>query len=108
MLLFEFIWIFVTILIYSYVFFFSVHPSKDWVWSQIPEIVRCGVEGVGGDDNDVDDMDAEAFMQAYVNIVAGACISLGIMFIGLYFPFMMNIAQVLFILKVIIQLKAFV
>lgn len=59
-----------------------VHPSKDWVWSQIPEIVRCGVEGLGGDGNDFDDMDAEAFIQAYVNIVAGACISLGLVFAG--------------------------
>lgn len=58
-------------------FYCRVHPSKDWVWSQIPEIVRCGVEGLEGDDNDIDDMDAEAFIQAYVNIVAGACISLG-------------------------------
>ncbi|ESW13748.1 hypothetical protein PHAVU_008G222900 [Phaseolus vulgaris] len=59
-----------------------VHPSKDWVWSQIPEIVRCAIEGIGGDDNDIDDMDAEAFTQAYVNIIAGACISLGLVFAG--------------------------
>ncbi|KAL2665396.1 hypothetical protein AAZX31_02G241900 [Glycine max] len=59
-----------------------VNPSKDWVWSQIPEIVRCAVEGIGGDDNDIDDMDAEAFIQAYVNIITGACISLGLMFAG--------------------------
>nr|KYP73070.1 Anaphase-promoting complex subunit 1 [Cajanus cajan] len=59
-----------------------VHPSKDWVWSQIPEIVRCAVEGIGGDGNDIDDMDAEAFIQAYVNIITGACISLGLVFAG--------------------------
>ncbi|KAK7320591.1 hypothetical protein VNO77_30211 [Canavalia gladiata] len=59
-----------------------VHPSKDWVWSQIPEIIRCAVEGIGSDGNDIDDMDAEAFIQAYVNIVAGACISLGLVFAG--------------------------
>ncbi|XP_027331009.1 anaphase-promoting complex subunit 1 isoform X2 [Abrus precatorius] len=60
-----------------------VHPSKDWVWSQIPEIVKSTVEGIGGEDgNDIDDMDAEAFIQAYVNIVAGACISLGLVFAG--------------------------
>lgn len=58
-------------------FFCRVHPSKDWVFSQIPEVVRCGVEGLGDDGNDIDDMNAEAFIQAYVNIVAGACISLG-------------------------------
>jgi anaphase-promoting complex subunit 1 len=77
MLMLKFIWISTFILIYTYAFFCSVHPSKDWVWSQIPEIVRCGVDGLGGDGNDIDDMDAEAFMQAYVNIVAGACLSLG-------------------------------
>lgn len=49
----------------------------DWVWSQIPEVVRCGVESLESDGNDIDDMDAEAFIKAYVNIVAGACISLG-------------------------------
>ncbi|XP_061351686.1 anaphase-promoting complex subunit 1 [Gastrolobium bilobum] len=59
-----------------------VHPSKDWVWSQIPEIVRFHVERLGGDGYDIDDLDAEAFMQAYVNIVAGACISLGLVFAG--------------------------
>ncbi|XP_015931282.1 anaphase-promoting complex subunit 1 isoform X1 [Arachis duranensis] len=61
-----------------------VHPSKDWVLSQIPQVVKCGVEGLGGDGegDDVDDMDAEAFVQAYVNVVAGACISLGLVFAG--------------------------
>ncbi|KHN20837.1 Anaphase-promoting complex subunit 1 [Glycine soja] len=59
-----------------------VHPSKNWVWSQIPEIVRCSVEGIGVDDNNIEDMDAEAFIQAYVNIIAGACISLGMVFAG--------------------------
>ncbi|KAJ9175912.1 hypothetical protein P3X46_014412 [Hevea brasiliensis] len=59
-----------------------VHPSKDWILSQIPEIVKSGVEGLGDDINDIDDMDAETFVQAYVNIVAGACISLGLKFAG--------------------------
>ncbi|XP_054788723.1 anaphase-promoting complex subunit 1 isoform X4 [Prosopis cineraria] len=60
----------------------SVHPSKDWVESLIPQIVRNGVEVLGDDVNDIDDMDAEAFVQAYVNVVAGACISLGLVFAG--------------------------
>lgn len=76
---------------------FRVHPSKDWVWSQIPEIVRCAVEGIGGDDNDIDDMDAEAFTQAYVNIIAGACISLGKMFFSLRTHFMMNLRECLIV-----------
>lgn len=56
---------------------FRVHPSEDWIQSQIPEIVQNGVESLGDEMGDVDEMDAEVFIQAYVNIVAGACISLG-------------------------------
>ena len=57
--------------------YYRIHPSKDWIQSQIPEIVQNGVKGLRDDSSDIDDMDAEAFVQAYVNIVAGACISLG-------------------------------
>lgn len=77
--------------------FCRVHPSKDWVWSQIPEIVRSAVEGIGGDDNDIDDMDAEAFIQAYVNIIAGACISLGNMFVSLHAHFMISLRECLYV-----------
>lgn len=56
---------------------FRVYPSEDWIQSQIPEIVQNGVQGLGDEMGDVDEMDAEVFIQAYVNIVAGACISLG-------------------------------
>ncbi|XP_075671418.1 anaphase-promoting complex subunit 1 isoform X2 [Castanea sativa] len=59
-----------------------IHPSKDWIQSQIPEIIQHGVKGLRDDSGDIDDMDAEAFVQAYVNIVAGACISLGLRFAG--------------------------
>uniref|UniRef100_A0A5B7B7B0 Putative anaphase-promoting complex subunit 1 isoform X2 n=1 Tax=Davidia involucrata TaxID=16924 RepID=A0A5B7B7B0_DAVIN len=59
-----------------------VHPSKDWIQSQIPEIVHNGVKGLGDEMGDIDEMDAEAFVQAYVNIVTGACISLGLRFAG--------------------------
>nr|POE46089.1 anaphase-promoting complex subunit 1 [Quercus suber] len=59
-----------------------IHPSKDWIQSQIPEIIQNGVKGIRDDSGDIDDMDAEAFVQAYVNIVAGACISLGLRFAG--------------------------
>lgn len=54
-----------------------MHPSKDWVQSQIPEIVQSGIRGLGDEMGDVDEMDAEAFVQAYVNIVVGSCISIG-------------------------------
>ena len=54
-----------------------VYASLDWIQSQIPDIIKNGVERLGDDTDDIDDMDAEVFVQAYVNIVAGACISLG-------------------------------
>lgn len=85
--------LFVNTLIHvCWLFFCRVHPSKDWVQSLIPEIVRNCVEGLEDDANDIDDMDAEAFIQAYVNIVAGACISLGNM---LFAVFVMNLTIVL-------------
>lgn len=59
-----------------------IHPSQDWIQSQIPDIVKNGVKCLGDDTNDIDEMDAESFVQAYVNIVAGACISLGLRFAG--------------------------
>lgn len=59
-----------------------VHPSKDWIKSQIPEVIQNGIRDLGDDEGDVDEMDAESFIQAYVNIVAGACISIGLKFAG--------------------------
>lgn len=59
-----------------------IYPSKDWIKSQIPEIVKNGIEGLRVDAIDMDDMETEAFVQAYVNIVTGACISLGLRFAG--------------------------
>ncbi|CAN0909752.1 Anaphase-promoting complex subunit 1 [Linum grandiflorum] len=59
-----------------------VQPSKDWMLNQIPEIVAAGVKGLVDDTSDIDEMDAETFVQAYVNIVAGTCISLGLRFAG--------------------------
>ncbi|KAJ6350382.1 hypothetical protein OIU78_006531 [Salix suchowensis] len=53
-----------------------VHPSNDWIQSQIPNIVKSGVNDLEDHVNDMDEMDTETFVQAYVNIVAGACISL--------------------------------
>ncbi|KAL5734362.1 hypothetical protein ACOSP7_032223 [Xanthoceras sorbifolium] len=59
-----------------------VHPSEGWIQSQIPEIVKSSVKGLRDDTIDIDEMDAETFVQAYVNIVTGACISLGLRFAG--------------------------
>ncbi|KAJ4980944.1 hypothetical protein NE237_031781 [Protea cynaroides] len=59
-----------------------IEPSKEWIQSQIPEIVKMGVISIGDETADYDDMDVEALVQAYVNIVAGACISLGLRYAG--------------------------
>ncbi|XP_010067541.2 anaphase-promoting complex subunit 1 isoform X5 [Eucalyptus grandis] len=59
-----------------------VHPSKNWIESQVPEIVKIGVEGLREDVENLMETDVEALVQAYINIVAGACISLGLKFAG--------------------------
>uniref|UniRef100_A0A2P2JSX6 Anaphase-promoting complex subunit 1 n=4 Tax=Rhizophora mucronata TaxID=61149 RepID=A0A2P2JSX6_RHIMU len=59
-----------------------VHPSKDWIESQIPGIIKSGVKGLEDDISNYDETEAETFVQAYANIVAGACISLGLRFAG--------------------------
>ena len=72
------------ILVFRYEFkviVFRIHPSKDWIQSKIPEIVKNGVKGLRDDTMDIDEKDAETFVQAYVNIVAGACIYLGMIFL---------------------------
>lgn len=45
--------------------------------SQVPEIVQNGISGLKDDIQDFDEPDVESFIQAYVNIVTGACISVG-------------------------------
>lgn len=69
--------------------YFRVHPSKEWIQSQIPEIVKSGVEGIRDRSGDIDEMDVETFVQAYVNIVAGACISLGMYLLLIYKVFIL-------------------
>ncbi|XP_068662507.1 anaphase-promoting complex subunit 1 isoform X2 [Aristolochia californica] len=59
-----------------------VFPSRGWIESQIPEIVKMGVERIRDETSDGDEMDFEAVCQAYVNIVAGSCISLGLRYAG--------------------------
>ncbi|XAR71918.1 hypothetical protein NMG60_11018372 [Bertholletia excelsa] len=60
----------------------SVHPSKDWIQSQIPEIIQNGIRCLEDEMADADEMDAEAFVQAYVNVVTGSCISIGLRYAG--------------------------
>ncbi|KAL9226701.1 hypothetical protein vseg_002481 [Gypsophila vaccaria] len=58
-----------------------VNATKEWVESQIPELVRNSVQALGDDMIDME-VDEEAIVQAYVNIVTGACISLGLKYAG--------------------------
>ncbi|EFH47427.1 hypothetical protein ARALYDRAFT_487351 [Arabidopsis lyrata subsp. lyrata] len=57
-------------------------PTCDWIQSQVPEVVRNGISHLRDDMDDMYEVDVEALVQAYVNIVAGACISLGLRFAG--------------------------
>ncbi|KAL6620059.1 hypothetical protein ACP70R_035198 [Stipagrostis hirtigluma subsp. patula] len=59
-----------------------IQPTKDWVESQIPETVKFGVSNMSEGDINSDEFDAEALFQAYVNIVTGACIALGLKHAG--------------------------
>ncbi|KAI3988958.1 hypothetical protein MKX01_016529 [Papaver californicum] len=59
-----------------------VQPSGEWIQSQIPEIVKIGVANLGDENEETDEIDVEALVQAYVNILAGSCISLGLRYAG--------------------------
>ncbi|XP_072985105.1 anaphase-promoting complex subunit 1 isoform X1 [Typha latifolia] len=59
-----------------------IQPSRDWIESQIPEIVKVGILKVGDGEIDSDEYDAEAVVQAYVNIITGSCIALGLKYAG--------------------------
>ncbi|KAL0709198.1 hypothetical protein Bca4012_016176 [Brassica carinata] len=59
-----------------------VRPTCDWIQSQVPEVVKNGISHLQDDMDDTYEVDVEALVQAYVNIVTGACISLGLRFAG--------------------------
>lgn len=59
-------------------FFYRIIPDREWVDSQIPEIVKKSFNDIGDDINDCDEMmDIETICQAYINVVTGACMSIG-------------------------------
>ncbi|KMZ66919.1 Anaphase-promoting complex subunit, partial [Zostera marina] len=60
----------------------SVYPSREWIEAQIPEFVKISISRISDNNSDTDDIDVEAVVQAYVNIVTGACISIGLKFAG--------------------------
>ncbi|CAN6805344.1 unnamed protein product [Brassica oleracea] len=59
-----------------------IRPTCDWIQSQVPEVVKNGISHLQDDMDDAYEVDVEALVHAYVNIVAGACISLGLRFAG--------------------------
>ncbi|XP_075104821.1 anaphase-promoting complex subunit 1-like isoform X3 [Nicotiana tabacum] len=59
-----------------------VHASEGWIHSQIPEVIQNGVKDLGDSMSDTDEIHADAFVQAYVHIMVGACISLGLRYAG--------------------------
>ncbi|KAJ4908777.1 Anaphase-promoting complex subunit 1 [Raphanus sativus] len=59
-----------------------IRPTCDWIQSQVPEVVKNGISHLQDDMDDMYEIDVEALVQAYVNIVTGACISLGLRFAG--------------------------
>ncbi|GAA0138654.1 hypothetical protein LIER_00357 [Lithospermum erythrorhizon] len=62
----------------SLIMWSSVYPSEDWIQSQLPEVIKNGMKGL---EDDIEE-DTEAFVRAYINIVTGSCISLGLRFAG--------------------------
>ncbi|XP_020168508.1 anaphase-promoting complex subunit 1 [Aegilops tauschii subsp. strangulata] len=59
-----------------------IQPSIDWIGSQIPETIKVGVFSMSEEAIDCDEFDAEALFQAYINIVTGACIAIGLKYAG--------------------------
>ncbi|KAG0481181.1 hypothetical protein HPP92_012039 [Vanilla planifolia] len=57
-------------------------PSGDWIDSLIPEIVKLGTVRLTNEAIENDEFDRQALVQAYVNIVTGACISIGLKYAG--------------------------
>ncbi|XP_078435286.1 E3 ubiquitin ligase [Wolffia australiana] len=69
------------VMAHSSIMWNSIQPSVDWVESQVPEIVKVGMTNLS-DEITERGYDGEALAQAYVNVISGACISLGLKFAG--------------------------
>ena len=50
-------------------FVYRIRPTCDWIQSQVPEVVRNGISHLQDGMDDMYEMDVEALVQAYVNIV---------------------------------------
>lgn len=64
----------------------SVKATEDWVQAQIPAIIKeslaSSTKEKEGSDIPSADVDMEALAQAHVNILAGACLSIGLRYAG--------------------------
>ncbi|KAK7469621.1 hypothetical protein BaRGS_00036350 [Batillaria attramentaria] len=61
----------------------TVMPSREWVQSNVPEIVQKYAFPQGDVDEETDDaIDVETMSQAWINIIAGGCMVLGLKFAG--------------------------
>lgn len=66
----------------SLIMWSRICPSKDWIDSLVPAIVNLGIMKLTNEANCNDEFDGQALVQAYVNIVTGACISIGLKYAG--------------------------
>ncbi|KAL3687507.1 hypothetical protein R1sor_013816 [Riccia sorocarpa] len=63
----------------------SIKATEEWVQEQIPEIIKNAVKFINQDANaeaPPADADMEALVQAHVNILAGACLSIALRYAG--------------------------
>jgi anaphase-promoting complex subunit 1 len=70
----------------SLVLWDNIEPSIDWVTQQIPAVVLEAFEKMGAKNSAASDyspeIDAQTIRQAHANIVAGACLAIGLRFAG--------------------------
>ncbi|KAJ3688112.1 hypothetical protein LUZ61_017276 [Rhynchospora tenuis] len=59
-----------------------VQPSREWVESQVPEFIRVVISKSQDDSFNAEECEIEDVCQAYVNIITGACFSLGLKYAG--------------------------
>ncbi|KAF3336966.1 anaphase-promoting complex subunit 1 [Carex littledalei] len=66
----------------SLIMWSRVQPSREWVEAQVPEFIRVVIFKSQDDTVTGDECELEDVCQAYVNIITGACISLGLKYAG--------------------------
>lgn len=60
-----------------------INPGETWIQGQIPDIIKEGVRIMVDNSDDIsDNIDMEALVQSFANIVCGACFSIGLRYAG--------------------------